>query len=173
MRPTIFPRALGCLYPILFTSSILVSKAYIGVYARTDSNHPDEFGTYDPVLGSFIPTSLLGSAPGKCFKNVDQTSWIQASSSNVFNGAETDIAGKLTDALKALFPHAGTDVSAAKIPNPFVGLAPSTYIDTKETTLALGDGGEDGQEIPFQPLLVKARRVDVIIATDAVRHSCY
>lgn len=124
------------------------------------------------MLGSFIPTSLLGSAPAKCFKNVDQTSWIQASSSNIFNGAETDIANKLAAALNALFPNAGTDVSAAKVPNPFIGLQPSTYIDTKEQTLFLGDGGEDGQEIPFQPLLVKARGVDVIIATDAVCYLC-
>jgi hypothetical protein len=30
------------------------------------------------------------------------------------------------------------------------------------------DGSEDGQNIPLQPLLVKAREVDVIIAIDAV-----
>jgi lysophospholipase len=30
------------------------------------------------------------------------------------------------------------------------------------------DGGEDGEVIPLQPLLVKARGVDVIFAIDAV-----
>lgn len=29
------------------------------------------------------------------------------------------------------------------------------------------DGGEDGEVVPFQPLLVKARGVDVIFAIDA------
>jgi len=30
------------------------------------------------------------------------------------------------------------------------------------------DGGENGEVIPFQPLLVKARGLDVILAIDAV-----
>jgi lysophospholipase len=30
------------------------------------------------------------------------------------------------------------------------------------------DGGEDGEVIPLQPLLVKARGIDVIFAIDAV-----
>lgn len=35
--------------------------------------------------------------------------------------------------------------------------------------LILVDGGEDGETIPIQPLLVKARGVDVIVVVDAVR----
>lgn len=49
-----------------------------------------------------------------------------------------------------------------------MGVAPQTFLDSGETQLALVDGGIDGQVIPIQPLLVKARSVDVVIAIDAV-----
>lgn len=38
-----------------------------------------------------------------------------------------------------------------------------------QTNLNLVDGGEDGETTPLQPLLVKARGLDVIVAIDAVR----
>lgn len=51
-------------------------------------------------------------------------------------------------------------------PNPFFGVANGTFIDTNEEFIGLVDGGEDGEIIPLQPLLVKARNVDVIFAID-------
>jgi lysophospholipase len=47
-------------------------------------------------------------------------------------------------------------------------MANETFIDSSQTVLNLLDGGEDGQILPLQPLLVKAREVDVIISIDAV-----
>lgn len=120
------------------------------------------------MLASFIPVQYLGSSGNKCYNGFDQSSYVQAVSSNVFNGLETDVFNKLITLLKAADPDAGTGILAAQIPNPFKGVNSATYIDADEVTLALGDGGLDGQEIPFQPLLVKARGVDVIIAIDAV-----
>lgn len=49
-----------------------------------------------------------------------------------------------------------------------MGMAPKTFIDSNQTLLAMVDGGEDGEVDPLQPLLVKARGVDVILAIDAV-----
>ena len=128
----------------------------------------DEFGSYDPMLASFMPMQYLGSTGGKCVTGYDQTSYIQAVSSNVFNGVTTDVFDKLIAALEAANPGAGTGILSAHIPNAFKGVLPGTFIDSDEDTLALGDGGEDGQQVPFQPLLVKARSVDVIIALDFV-----
>ena len=45
----------------------------------------------------------------------------------------------------------------------------SSFIDASETELTLIDGGLDGQVIPLQPLYVKSRNLDVVIAIDAVR----
>lgn len=131
----------------------------------------DEFGSYDPMLSSFIPMQYLGSSGNTCFTNFDQTSYVQAVSSNVFNGAMTTVFDKVIKALGKLFPKAGTGLLSAHIPNAFQGVNPDGYIDSNTPTLSLGDGGEDGQEIPFQPLLVKARGVDVIVGIDLVRSS--
>lgn len=58
---------------------------------------PVETGSWDPSLGSFIPTRLLGSSPAsgaagrtrvpaQCVNGFDQAAYIAGLSSNVFNG---------------------------------------------------------------------------------------
>lgn len=54
----------------------------------------------------------------------------------------------------------------AQYPNPFKGVAAQSFIDTNEDLLSLVDGGHDGENIPIQPLLVKARGVDTIFVID-------
>ena len=76
--------------------------------------------------------------------------------------------------LLELFTQPSNDTSlldwavTARYPNPFYGLNEGSYLDWNATDLALVDGGNDGEGIPFMPLLAKARGVDVIWATDAV-----
>jgi lysophospholipase len=73
--------------------------------------------------------------------------------------------------LGALIPQEGTRLDVAHYPNPFISqtVGAGGFIDNQESVLELVDGGEDGQNIPLQPLLVKDRQVDVILAIDAVR----
>lgn len=66
------------------------------------------------------------------------------------------------------FPQSGIRLDSAIVPNPFTGVAPKTFLDSNETQIALVDGGIDGEVVPIQPLLVKARGVDVLVAIDAV-----
>ncbi len=113
----------------------------------------------------------LGSSGSECYTNFDQTSYVQAVSSNVFNGVTTTVFDKIIKILGKLNPKAGTGLLSAHIPNAFQGVNPKGYIDSAAPILSLGDGGDDGQEIPFQPLLVKARGVDVIVGIDLVRSS--
>ena len=54
------------------------------------------------------------------------------------------------------------------MPNPFFGVSSATFPDADQKILTLVDGGLDGQVTPYQPLLVKARGVDTILAIDAV-----
>lgn len=75
----------------------------------------------------------------------------------------------MVTALEATFPLTGFQQVTALYPNPFYGVANGTFLDSNQTYLNLVDGGEDGEVTPFQPLLVKARGVDVIFAIDAVR----
>lgn len=70
--------------------------------------------------------------------------------------------------INSLLPEPGIELDVASWPNPFYGVAPGTFISSNQTDLRLVDGGEDGEEIPLQPLLVKARGVDTILAIDVV-----
>jgi len=70
--------------------------------------------------------------------------------------------------LADLMPEPDVEYDIASWPNPFYGIAPDTFINSAQANLNMVDGGEDGEVIPLQPLLVKARGVDVIFAIDAV-----
>lgn len=70
--------------------------------------------------------------------------------------------------MASLMPEPKVEYDVASWPNPFYGVAPDTFIDSAQTNLNMVDGGEDGEVIPLQPLLVKARGIDVIFAIDAV-----
>lgn len=75
--------------------------------------------------------------------------------------------GTVLERLNSSFPQPhGVELDAASYPNPFQGVSPSTFPDTNQTRLTLVDGGENGENVPFQPLLVQARDVDTIIAID-------
>lgn len=76
--------------------------------------------------------------------------------------------GPVLSLLGEMLPESGIEIDAAIWPNPFYGVAPNTFIASNQVDLSLVDGGEDGEVIPIQPLLVKARGVDVILAIDAV-----
>lgn len=79
--------------------------------------------------------------------------------------------GPIIGLIEETMPQTGLRLDSADIPNPFFGLAQGTFVDTNSTILSLVDGGEDGQTTPLQPLLVRARGLDTIIAIDAVRNS--
>jgi len=70
--------------------------------------------------------------------------------------------------MNATLPQPGVELDVCRFPNPFQGVAKDTFIDSSQTVLSMVDGGEDGEVIPLQPMLVKARELDVIIAIDAV-----
>lgn len=50
-----------------------------------------------------------------------------------------------------------------------MGIASKTFLDSNQSIITIVDGGEDGETVPIQPMLVKARGVDVVIAIDVVR----
>lgn len=78
------------------------------------------------------------------------------------------IIGPIVQFMNQSLPQPGIELDVVHLPNPFFGLASSTFIDSAEEDLILVDGGEDGEVIPLQPLMVKAREVDVIVVIDAV-----
>ncbi|GJE87443.1 lysophospholipase [Phanerochaete sordida] len=133
-----------------------------------------ETGSFDPMLSSFVPTLLLGSRNRTCVSNFDQVSFVSASSSNLWNEFNVSAAalaassiGPVVAAINATFPQPGLRLDTAAIPNPFQGVAPKTFLDRNQTIISFVDGGEDGEVVPIQPMLVKSRGVDIVIAIDA------
>ncbi|KZT02314.1 lysophospholipase [Laetiporus sulphureus 93-53] len=135
-----------------------------------------EMGSFDPVLGAFILTKYLGTTNSTlCVTEYDQVSFIEGLSSSLFNEAVVLENAEISDFIEILSEYLpdGGDIFYGLLPNPFHGLSPNTYIASNQTVLQLVDGGEDGEEIPFTPLLVKAREVDVIVAIDAAADTSY
>lgn len=79
--------------------------------------------------------------------------------------------GPIIQFMNQSLPQPGIELDVVRVPNPFFGISNSTFIDSTQEVLFLVDGGEDGELIPLQPMLVKAREVDVIIAIDAVSNN--
>lgn len=50
---------------------------------------------------------------------------------------------------------------------PFQGINLSTFQDSTSASLELVDGGLGGENLPLAALLVKARKLEVIVAIDA------
>ncbi|KAI0364305.1 FabD/lysophospholipase-like protein [Pilatotrama ljubarskyi] len=134
-----------------------------------------ETGSFDPALGAFTPTRFLGSPNSSaCAVGFDQLSFVQGVSSTLFNTFNTSTAGLLNTTVGPIIsrindtmPQPGIRLDSAQLPNPFRGVSPDTFADSNSAILTLVDGGEDAETTPFQPLLVKARGVDTIIAIDA------
>lgn len=150
---------------------------------------PFEFGSWDPFLSAFIPLRWLGlklingsadaEKGGACFSGYDNAGYICATSSSVFSTLFSYIF-RLLVRLETQTEHAllgvlqmfgilrtGTGVYpelAVYDPNPFYGY-PLKVSDAD--ALYLVDGGDDGQNIPFHPLVQPVRNVLVIFAVDA------
>ncbi|TDL15555.1 hypothetical protein BD410DRAFT_823041 [Rickenella mellea] len=138
---------------------------------------PYETGSYDPTLSAFVPTKFLGSRNSSvCVTNYDQAAFVLGTSSELFNQFNSSLPALLSSAAGPLFvalnhtfpqPPSLVELDATYYPNPFLGLKSDTFLDSDESFIRMVDGGDDGEVIPFQPLLVKARGVDVILAIDA------
>lgn len=149
--------------------------------------NPFELGSWNPSIGAFTDVKYLGTNvsngvpvnEGQCIAGFDNTGFIMGTSADIFNlvssqgGATAAVLRGVVDSFTKKFLNATgnyTDVGVYS-PNPFadaetVNANYSTAI-AKSDTLYLVDGGEDGQGIPFEPLLQKEREIDVIFAFDA------
>ncbi|MBW0479082.1 hypothetical protein O181_018797 [Austropuccinia psidii MF-1] len=132
-----------------------------------------EAGSWDPNLASFVKTSILGTKfqsgrptnSEKCVTKFDNLGFLISASSNVFRKYDEFATFFNSKAYRPILPAFKTVLSV--IPNPFYGLGTPEYLDRESSSLELMDGSFGGENIPFAPLLVPARKVDVIVAFDA------
>lgn len=146
---------------------------------------PYEFGSFDPMLSAFIPTQLTGTALNSgrpqddqsCVNGFEEFSFIIGTSSSLFNAAlhlasQAAADSELVDVLFHLLGDLGLDSEDADnfyalYPNSFRGVAADTFGSSDAETLLLVDGGENGENVPLNPVLASAREVDVIFAIDS------
>ncbi|EFP84852.2 uncharacterized protein PGTG_10323 [Puccinia graminis f. sp. tritici CRL 75-36-700-3] len=177
-------------------SSVTVSgSTYVPLSAPVYECSPFEFGSFDPQLSAFIPTQYLGTSlnAGKpfiassvikaaktdpkdsCVRGFDQLSFVMGSSATLFNaltGLPTQYSTVLTTMASKLSAASVDKSLTARYPNSFRGVnGPAGFDRSNSDELVIVDGGENGENIPLNPLLAPARQVDVILAADASRDS--
>ncbi|KAH9444832.1 hypothetical protein Pst134EB_025091 [Puccinia striiformis f. sp. tritici] len=138
---------------------------------------PYEFGSYDPVLSSFISTKHLGTRmySGKpmdskrCALSFDNAGFLMGVSSNLFP-AYRILARAFFNLTVPLSKYTPQSINAI-IPNPFLGLGTDDYLQRTDEDLELVDGGFGNEVTPYAPLLVGPRRVEVIFAIDGTSDS--
>jgi len=158
---------------------------------------PYTFGSFDPSLAAHIPTEYAGASLNagtpvnttSCLSGFDNAGFMIASSASLFNAVETlggtdeaDLVSDLDTIVSDIAGIQGTANSSVSLvanwPNSFLGWQPETlsnysFESAANTILEITDGGEDGQNVPLYPLLVKQRAVDFILATDASADTDY
>ncbi|KNF04207.1 hypothetical protein PSTG_02558 [Puccinia striiformis f. sp. tritici PST-78] len=156
-------------YPIITT--LPLSRTNPGDFPNPPTStqfeiSPYEFGSYDPVLSSFISTKHLGTRmySGKpmerCALNFDNAGFLMGVSSNLFPAYNmlSRAFFNLTFPLGKFTPRSINAI----IPNPFLGLGTNDFLQRTDQDLEL----VDGEVTPYAPLLVGPRRVEVIFAID-------
>ncbi|RKL35250.1 Lysophospholipase 2 [Fusarium oxysporum] len=143
--------------------------------------NPWEMGSFDPELAAFAPLKYVGSAfqngtigrNGDCVAGVDNAGFVMGTSASLFNQAFLQIqkADNVPEFLLKAINNTLADIGdenrdIANWPNPFYKYNPKNNSNADSTILTLVDGGEDLQNVPFHPLLVSERQVDVIFAID-------
>ncbi|RCI16155.1 hypothetical protein L249_1817 [Ophiocordyceps polyrhachis-furcata BCC 54312] len=149
--------------------------------------NPWEMGSSDFSLSGYVPLKYTGSrfdngmlpSNERCIGGYDNIGFILATSASVFNEAvgrlvngtekPKDIPGFAVSGLKKILNELGkknNDIADWN-PNPFKGWNSANNPGARNDSLMLVDGGEDLQNIPYQPLILADRHVDVIFSVDS------
>ena len=169
--------------PFLVADERAPGETIISLNSTNIEFNPFEMGSFDPTLHAFVPIKYLGSnftggtLPDNqgCVAGFDNVGFIMGTSSSLFNTIITQLNGLsgvpdiLKKALQGILAGIGQDENdiADYTPNPFKYFNNKTNPSAQDDRLTLVDGGLDGQNIPFNPLIQPVRAVDVIFAVDS------
>ncbi|KAI7763447.1 hypothetical protein LZL87_010512 [Fusarium oxysporum] len=135
--------------------------------------NPWEMGSFDPELAAFVPLKYVGSAFQNGTVGRIEDCVVGADNAGFVNQAFLQIqkADNVPEFLLKAIINTLADIGEenrdiANWPNPFYKYNPKNNSNADSTILTLVDGGEDLQNVPFHPLLVSDRQVDVIFAID-------
>ncbi|KAF7298251.1 Lysophospholipase [Mycena chlorophos] len=165
------------------------STGQLGLSPTVYEITPFEFGSFDPQLSTGMNLTYVGTHlnNGKsengssCVTGFDQAGFVMGSSASLFNqifdfannelqsfgGYDSQDSNSLVYVLQRQLRSVRTrDDDVANWPNPFQGIKSSTYEDTNSTWLSLIDGSSNLENVPYGPLFVKARNVEVIVTLE-------
>nr|AIC33790.1 patatin and cPLA2 [Puccinia cf. psidii AE-2014] len=151
-----------------------------------------ESGSWDKHLASFISTKYLGTRlkagipidHERCVNDFDKAHYLAAISSDIFaslNTSDYDFREKsnispFVNAISQQFSSSqpGISIDTASVPNPFFEYGQEDFPERNQLDLRLLDGGL-GAVTPYQPLLISARKLDLVIGVDAIslQEVCY
>ncbi|CAI5760031.1 unnamed protein product [Candida verbasci] len=154
-------------FPILVADGRAPNSIIINSNSTVFEFTPFEFGSYD--IGKFIDIKYLGSESGTCFTNFDNNGFLMGTSSSLFNEVMLKIGtSELPSFLKDLInnilvnPFEKLNIDVATYPNPFYKEGSDSISSSSE--LYLVDGGEDGENLPIEPLM--KRNLDILFTFD-------
>jgi lysophospholipase len=171
--------------PLIVADSRAPGQKVVSTNSTVFTFSPWELGSDDPTLYAFAPLQYVGTnftagAPrdnNECVVGYDNVGFVFGTSSSLFNAILTTLNGVdengafstiVLDALKGILSSVSEDEEdIADWQNPFFGYNNDTYRGSRDETLTLVDGGEDGQNIPLHPLIQPNRNVDIIFAVDS------
>ncbi|TEB37562.1 phospholipase B [Coprinellus micaceus] len=162
------------------------STAALDLAATVYEITPLEIASYDPGLSAGMNLTYAGTRLSNgtfengtsCVVGLDQAGFVMGTSAALFNQifdfARNTIAGFGADdgagilyVLKRLLSSVRTRADdVANWPSPFTGVKPDVYDDTKSDWIELIDGSSNGENVPYGPLFVKARQLDVIVTAE-------
>lgn len=175
--------------PILVADSRAPGEKNTTIESVLFEFNPWELGSTDPGFTGFVPLKYTGSkfvngtipSGSDCIRGFDNVGYVMGTSSSLFNqiilrlksdpekytpkNLPKTVVAIITDILTSL-GDASDDV-ADWTPNPFKGWNAGKNYVAPSDRLTLVDGGEDGQNVPYHPHTVNARKVDVVFSVDS------
>ncbi|ORY80202.1 AMP-binding domain-containing protein [Leucosporidium creatinivorum] len=149
---------------------------------------PYTFGSFDHTLSARIPLTFLGTYlnngtavnSSACVNDFDNAGFVIGTSAALFNAVQNEFSSDTFTNLISTLLSDITDIQTvdyavplvSNILNSFFGFVPegqgsAPFESNNNTVLEVTDGGENGENVPLGPLLVKARELDIILAIDA------
>lgn len=177
-------------YPIVTAIGVEQPSEGCGLPPKNATQYeftPHEFGSWETQVGHFMQTKYLGTSmlAGKptlqglaCTTGFDNTGFVIATSTNVFNQQCANVKNQLSSAA-GMFSSAlynavsgiianllGASIQPlySQLPNPFFGLTSAPAVEA-QPNLLLVDGGETIQVPPIWPLLYRPD-ISVLFVSD-------
>ncbi|KAF2116118.1 lysophospholipase catalytic domain-containing protein [Lophiotrema nucula] len=170
-------------FPIILADERAPGETIVALNTTNIEFNPFEMGSFDPTLYGFVPLKYLGSnfkggslpSSESCIAGFDNAGFVMGTSSSLFNQAIlqlntfSGVPDIVKNAIQGVLTDLGNDHDdiADYTPNPFYHFNNRTNPSALTERLTLVDGGEDGQNIPLNPLIQPVRAVDVIFAVDS------